>query len=138
MPLVSAVALTSTLFRHALNLSQPVDALRPLPAGDPGTIYAYSPKRPRKGTRMSERYRTTTDDERRGLDRCPRWKRTMFVLTITHHALQCLPGPSQRPILIEVLGDLNKRGPCRFFSFGEVSDELGHCGWWLGGFGAFG
>ena len=61
--MVSAVAPTPTVFRHALNLSQPVDALRPLPAGDPGTIYAYSPKPSQKGTRVSERYCTTTNNE---------------------------------------------------------------------------
>ena len=61
--MVSAVAPTPTVFRHALNLSQPVDAFRPLPTGDPGTIYAYSPKPPKRGTRVSERYRITTNNE---------------------------------------------------------------------------
>lgn len=65
IPLVFAVASTSTVFRHALNLSQPVDTLCPLPAGDPGTIYAYSPRPPKKSMRVSERYCTTTNDKTR-------------------------------------------------------------------------
>ena len=134
IPLILAVASTSTVFRHAFDLSQSVDTLRPLSTGHPGTIYAYSPKPPKKGARASECYCTTTKNERRTTRRW--WKRTVFVLTITHHTLQRFPGPSQRPILIEILRNLGKRGPSIFLSFWEASDEQGPRGWWLWGFGA--
>ena len=61
----------------------------------------------------------------------------MFILTVAHHALQRFPGPSQRRILIDVLRDFSKRGFSFFFSFWEVSDELGPRVWWFGGLGAF-